>query len=463
MADAVLEEDAGYRDVLIFGTHTRILETGRTSAPADLTDPALGMQVELADGGWRQLRATSLDAGLSSITNVPAGRAFLTYGPDIFVETAADVVDLSFSQLGRADVQFATAPTPVTLNFTGLEPWAANEYFGVTSLNADVFRESVLASTASIPLGSTTGTGTFDWAASRHGLIDATRGDLSLITQHSARVVGTTTLYRSISRAATVNSITLQSGQTTSVAVPLTPAGPLSSLDIDWRTTDWEALATQTGLGATLSRQTLSLHSLPGITNFLRVAPGLVFLGANPGAAPIQGTVSWNNPFPAAWPVIVYQRAFFSHRVVALGLESAWVQLAIDASELGPLSGMLTPRMGPPGAVRINGEDANANLVGVGLTPTVSWSAPALGTATRYQLMLIEATASAGQLDLRPVAQLLTRATSVRLPPGFLVPGSTCVLWVGAETWGTNDLERKPFEVGLPARVVGVMTQPFTP
>ena len=159
----------------------------------------------------------------------------------------------------------------------------------------------------------------------------------------------------------------------------------------------------------------------------------------------------------------MYQRAFFSHRVVALGLESAWVQLAIDASELGPLSGMLTPRMGPPGAVRINGEDANANLVGVGLTPTVSWSAPALGTATRYQLMLIEATASAGQLDLRPVAQLLTRATSVRLPPGFLVPGSTCVLWVGAETWGTNDLERKPFEVGLPARVVGVMTQPFTP
>jgi len=89
------------------------------------------------------------------------------------------------------------------------------------------------------------------------------------------------------------------------------------------------------------------------------------------------------------------------------------------------------PLVGPPRDLRLEGQDAQANLTGLGTTPTLSWSPPSIGTVSRY---LVDIRHLSGGLTMSDVvAWIYTAETSTPIPPGLLVPGQTYSIAVYAE------------------------------
>jgi hypothetical protein len=98
---------------------------------------------------------------------------------------------------------------------------------------------------------------------------------------------------------------------------------------------------------------------------------------------------------------------------------------------------------------------------GVGPTPTLSWSAPATGTPTRYEVELFRLAASGSATTSTLVARFVTAGTVVHVPPGLLAAGSYCAR-VTARTYATDTFAAAPFRrmnVGAWAQVLsGVFT-----
>jgi hypothetical protein len=84
----------------------------------------------------------------------------------------------------------------------------------------------------------------------------------------------------------------------------------------------------------------------------------------------------------------------------------------------------IVPVVSPPRSPRVNDLDAHVERTGVGTTPTISWSAPALGSPDRYAVTLVRLFVGvAGQTVAESVANLRTRSRAVTIPPGILQAG----------------------------------------
>jgi hypothetical protein len=87
-----------------------------------------------------------------------------------------------------------------------------------------------------------------------------------------------------------------------------------------------------------------------------------------------------------------------------------------------------SPTLGPPRNIAVNGLSARFGLAGTGVTPTVSWQPPSIGTATHYTVdvrKLTRSVTSDGSIRTNTgggsrVAFLETAGTSIALPPGIL-------------------------------------------
>ncbi len=79
------------------------------------------------------------------------------------------------------------------------------------------------------------------------------------------------------------------------------------------------------------------------------------------------------------------------------------------------------PLLRPPKAPRVNGLDAFAARTGVTTTPNLTWTAPALGTATSYSIEIVKVENIGGATVLTPVADAYVYA---RLCTNDVVPRS---------------------------------------
>lgn len=105
---------------------------------------------------------------------------------------------------------------------------------------------------------------------------------------------------------------------------------------------------------------------------------------------------------------------------------------------LADVSGPLVPTLTAPGDLRVNGEPAPASAVTtVGLTPTISFTAPALGAPDDYTITVrtLEDVVDAGGEILssrRTVATLRTADTTLQIPAGILEEGAYYYFQVNA-------------------------------
>lgn len=71
----------------------------------------------------------------------------------------------------------------------------------------------------------------------------------------------------------------------------------------------------------------------------------------------------------------------------------------------------------------INGNSFFVDQTGVGLTPKLQWSPPRVGTATFYEIHILELSNKNGNSVATRIARFLTPATSLIVPQGLLKSG----------------------------------------
>ncbi|HZN91383.1 MAG TPA: hypothetical protein VFB81_01710, partial [Myxococcales bacterium] len=254
--------------------------------------------------------------------------------------------------------------------------------------------------------------------------------------------------YLALERSLGPLALTVTDGQLTTVSGTFSTP-PESALTVDWRTRDTTPgsfasfrTAIHPGTLGDLYEHDFFLAALPsGSYGFYGSAPDLVAMFLQDSARPAQSdqliTFSYRDPFPAAWTrfaeaVSVFSVPYDVPRTgtdggTAFTTESAFL-LALDALPAFPLS-PLAPQVSPVTNPLVNGASWFSDQTLSGTTPLISWSAPAVGTPDFYSLRIRRVSAGpTGGVVKTEVARLVTRATSLRVPPGILQPGSYYLL-----------------------------------
>jgi hypothetical protein len=365
-----------------------------------------------AAGSWNTYAGTFTASGSFSIPNVPAGTYLLSFtdgsGVHTLVETASSTVDLGYDVLGRSDATRPAASTPVTLDVSGLTAWdPSGDQVQITSSNADAWDVPIRGAQLA-PLATATPVPGIvdDWFASASG------GALNLLaapdvlyvhdlaTTSATRAVALTTHpYQYAASWTSVTGTALTSGTPATINTALTAAPQTgyvagsAAQALDWSLSLFEAQLP--GLIGTAIAPAGSTHTLAvgasahPLTNPAPVAVGspILFqmsLPAGTGDFATTASLAYGQFLDATlWNE--WRRIDFS-APVSYSAPLSTVAL-IDEAMLGRAEPMsptvptpIVPTLGPVQSPLVNGTlGAFASLAGVTTTPTLSWSAPALG------------------------------------------------------------------------------------
>jgi hypothetical protein len=149
----------------------------------------------------------------------------------------------------------------------------------------------------------------------------------------------------------------------------------------------------------------------------------------NPTADLNFGSIAYPQFFDSHWAEAVQFIYFYD---VPLQLDET-TRLAIQGSGYyrafvprAQLPNPLVPQLGPPKAPQINGSDAFTFPFGghAGAQPVISWSAPALGTASKYLLMVAPESGNAKAGDVGTLTVCSTTRPRSSFRPSSTRPGT---------------------------------------
>jgi len=381
--------------------------------------------------------------------------------------------DLSFFLIGRPDRRFPVQPTSLTISATGLDPWQPADELGILSSNAG----ALLAGTQVVPIdvGDTAIAGkTTRWF---EPLIDAAKGDSALVYQLSGKQPdppGSNGVFFALTRAGIAAPLAMADGATTAMTVELAAVPQSRALTVHVQRSQLDALRAQVGPGArppASFQHSLFIHALPRALQrgMFDVAPRVARFIAPAGTADYDQSFRYGNPFQTAgiaWDEFMVARYNFFIPVLAAGATTA-VNLEVGFVAQLPVSalavdGTIAPVVTPVRNVKIAGLDLTTPQTGVGLTPAITWDAPAIGAPTCYSLRLHQVGVDGTATTLGLVATFLTTATSLTLPP-LLSSGSSYLIEIEAQAIPDYACTSAPFVNGLPAAFADAATAQFTP
>jgi hypothetical protein len=176
--------------------------------------------------------------------------------------------------------------------------------------------------------------------------------------------------------------------------------------------------------------------------------------------------LAYGNPFPADWGEVLELSISIGVAYDLPSGETGEVYAAISHVVGKDPSGAagLAPLVGPVGDLRVNGESAtDHDLEGVGESPTVSWSPPAVGQASAYVVEILGFETYGSFTLAWPVVTLYTNGTAAPIPPHLLVAGTPCVVSVTAVAMPGIDLPTHPNRHALPEARVPAFSALVTP
>jgi hypothetical protein len=305
---------------------------------------------------------------------------------------------------------------------------------------------------------------TADYAAiDRPVLIDSAAGDALVLTQFAYRT--TPINHWAATRAATVLGVDIENAQASTIVANFSPL-VLTDLSLDWRTSEFENLASSVHPTAITTAHRLYFDPVPGGLSHGHFANGpiVAFLERAVGAGNLSMTLRFGNPYPDAEVspayLVEYELDYQLPNATPLAVRTT----IRHGSSIAAINGIpLSPALSPPQAIRINGQAATSNLTGVGTRPVIAWSAPSIGTPGGYAVSLYELSNVAGETRQTFIASVRTRQTSVEMPPGLMAAGRTYFMIVSAIVSGTVDLEATPFLRGYPERISPSFTELVSP
>lgn len=447
-------------------------DTGKSGPWPTIDTRAPATVVARTLDGKSPVTASFDSSGAFQIDGAPTGPYLLEFNPGSgarrFFRTESTVVDLGGDLLGRLDVRSPTQPTQVTFAVSGLFPADPGDLVEITCSNASVWER--IAPQQTLSAGATSASLPFAWAARPTQLVSGPSGDVLYVHQLSTQSDLATGLTYQMARTwAGEPSLSIVDGLNQTVPVTLAPVSSSGRLAVSWRPSkfeaslpDWPAASEvrQHGLYVEGIAWGLDLGPDPRVGN-----PDLLILQAGPGTPDALLDLVYGRFLPSLWKerlqaVMAVREQFpFQGGTIFYSVAMA-IQASMDAlpSELGPT-------VGPPRSPRIGDQDATQVRAGVGTGPTISWSAPRIGTPDYYVVDLARLTINGSQISFTEVAQFHTTETRAQFPEGTLTGGTQVVAFVTAIREPTSHFATAPapYRRHFPRDVAQTATAPFSP
>ena len=397
------------------------------------------------DGGFEVRSATGRSGGRFVLQNVPQGRYSLAAATTI-ISTEQRETHFGQNRLGRPLAQLANPGEGYRITATNLAPWHVEDEVQFFSWNAGIgfFSTSQRDFSTHRPDAGQT---TLSQAFIDFGGVSApetAQGDWLTVTQLHVEPLDSGVLLKMARRTATVQK-SLLVGTQTSLNLDFTePAPDTATLGV--QRDQFTPFLAEMGFGATLISNRVGLSAHPGSFDFT-VSDGtpdlmLAEFSLDAGLTSVTGT--FGNVFP---------QPAFQHFVSGGIAAEVSYSLPTDAgrslprSEVATVSTVLTraaaanqplaPLISPVKNVKLDGAALfTSAVVPTGVTPTLTWEKPTLGTLTRtdidvFELSVSPQTGGTNRLVAGSI-KVLGDATRFHVPPGVFVAGRFYVLRITA-------------------------------
>ena len=423
------------------------------STPVPWQIPANAISAVLADGTTIIPGNYNPTTGAYTIPNVPMGYYWLQADGD-YIWTNQASVDLGWKNAGRQGVAAAASPTNVIFNTTGLAAWNDNENLDFYDFNSNSFCTPDMLTNAEYVsqgypyTGATALTAlTTNWQGLN--LVDTTQGDAPRLVQLVDNANGTGHLFVA-QKSYQPGSLTLTDGAGGTVGGSFSDVSLTDTAFINFARSGFAAFRAQYNPNGHYSwGPWIEFDCTPGVTAYGDAGSGYTgsvnwlddayYQDSNPAVISDLnfGPVSVPGLFPGFQRIVGAGENYWMHYQMP-GTGQYWVA-KVHATNTYTLtmpdaSHPVQPMVGPPKNPTVNGLSFFSDLTDVGLTPTVAWSAPDLGSPQGYILSVYQLNDTGSSTTANRIARLIVDGskTSVTLPSGVLAMGYTYYFMITA-------------------------------
>lgn len=397
-----------------------------TVRPGDTTNRSFAAWTVTRTGAFEKIEASGSNDGTFLIPCVPDGPYTLedrSASSVSFVATEKREVHRPSALRGRSNAVFSDERTVLDLEVEGMDPATAMSVVARTNHGTLGSRPEVERPRMSWPI-------VLD---SRQALLDGAQDDWLVVRQTSEYKTawGAYLVGDRVYRASPLETL---DGETTEVHAMLRPSRTYT-VRIDLQRSAFQEL---------FERSPPQGFDIWFISNPLS-SDEPVFLPSGPSFLWRTQTATAAAPFTAEAEVPLPdpgERILLFVLAHSLEVRSGLSPTIFSAVVDGPTTIVVTPQLGPPKDLRVDGRLANAELSDVGLTPTLAWNEPSLGRAVRYSVTLFRPE------DASRTIRFATSETRIRIPPGVLVEGETYLGYVSSIAEGSAALVSAPAIIG---------------
>ncbi len=420
--------------------------------------------VPLAAGGYKTIAGTLGSSGAYSIPGVPVGAYLLAlqFGGGVWASrTSASTTSGGWDIAGRDGITYGASSTPVTFNVTSPAAWTSGDYASVSSPNLALNQWP-----AGPAAGQTTGTAVVDFGGLP--LPSAAENDVVYVARvkHGSQA-GLAWGPDVVVEGKALAPFTVADGTPQSVAANLVALPLDKTLSVVWPVPSYALAAIGVAPGGAVDGHYLFVDPNPYPSHDARMRlADLVYAFAAPSGGEASINVSYGNPFPAAWPLVLTAVTDVVFTKMAPGATTPltwYINVRSEWNVNALPMGKLEPVVSPVRSLKINGLDAMVNRTGVGTSPVLSWIAPLRGVPTDYQVYVNRLDNVGGVTERTFMGRFTTSLTSLELPPGVLTAGSTYYLVVAANVRNGDPFDAPGAEIGTPASWASVASGNFTP
>jgi hypothetical protein len=455
---------AAPRHVSISAIATQLAEDGTTTgdSPLPLTFPS----IQLDDGSTPPV--TAVAPGRWS-ADVPSGPYWFVAG-DVRYRASGDTLDLGYVTTARAQAAPPANSTPAALTLSGLQQWIAGQdtiqLFSWGANSWDAFDPKLTA-------GLTSATVNENWNTPAYG-----HGALNLLTPtdtlyaiqyRKSHDAGNGIDYQHVAAVASASGMSMTNGLPFSATLSaMSVPAQAATLSLSWRTSQFEAATPQFSyrFGHQLAifaevMQPGGERPLAASPNLLDFTPPMNASGTTPDLT--LSSLVYGRFLPAQYREILYSGWVGGvSRVTSSSASNSYAFMyVVRYDSVDAIPSPLVPLVSSVRTVQISGRDATVVQSGVGLRPIISWTAPAVGTPSRYVVKLYSLPPAGGDWQVVSTLNLPGSTTSVQLPTGLQQSGRVYYLWISAQAGTSTDAA--PLRSGLPAGAASYATEVYSP
>ncbi len=448
---------------------THVTETGDVSSTRGPTNFEIAALVKNQDGTSSEIFAAINIDGTFVIPKVPDGPYDLRFVelvgtgalPPRYVMNAPRDIDLGRVYAGRPDATaISIKPTNLSLTATGLEPWVDGDILEMFSLGSSA-AGALVPTSGTYPKAGDTALTNYRVDTSEllnPTLVEGTKGDKAFVTQLSGVAEPLLAPYQSVSKVFEPSSFTQTDGTPTDLSGAFTDV-PAKTWTADIDIGPFSSLKSAVHSTATVAGKNIRIIAEPGGTRATTsITPNLLICEAV-AVGKFPSSFSYGNPFPSSWAEIGTVDVSYSVQHMApTGITKSTIVSIGQSGPIESITAPTTPVISPPLDIQINGMSAQDTLSGVGSSPTITFTPPAIGMPAVYIIALRRLDPGGG--TTRTTAIFSTTDTKIQIPEGLLDFGY--YYYVRVSVRAAFDI-KQPFKSGTTNAFASALTGVLTP